>query len=114
MWYNERNVTLSYMNFFKRNLKLILILFLGVMLILITVFWLNKNKKQQVDNFAAINQSSFIIPLEYLSPSELQALGVDPALKAQVINRDPLVYKIIQSDNDIIKDRREVELQRRD
>lgn len=102
------------MNFFKRNLKLISFLFLGLVLILIIGFWLNKSEIQQEKNFSEINQPSFKIPLEYLSPDELQTLGADPTLKAQVINRDPLVYKIIQSDEDIVEDRREVEIQNRD
>lgn len=102
------------MNFFKKNLKLILFLILAVVLILIMVFWLNKKEQQQEENFSAINQPSFNIPLEYLTPDELRSLGADPELKAQVINRDPLVYKIIQSNDDIIEDRREIESQGRD
>lgn len=85
-----------------------------MLLIFVIVFWLNDNEKTQEQNYSEMAQPNFNIPLEYLSAEELQTLGVDPTIKAQVINRDPLVYKIIKSDEDIIKDRREVEVQKRD
>jgi hypothetical protein len=45
-----------------------------------------------------------IIPIEFLEPEELIDLGVKPDTKAQIIQRDPLIYKVIRDDSDIVED----------
>ena len=43
------------------------------------------------------------LPVVFLTEEELIELGLNKRLKAQVINRDPLVYKVIRSDEDIVR-----------
>lgn len=45
-----------------------------------------------------------LINLEFLDESELTNLGLSSNTRAQVLNRDPLIYKIIKNDSDIIED----------
>ncbi len=45
-----------------------------------------------------------IIPIEFLSEQELTKRGLDPQTRAQIISHDPLIYRIIRKDEDIIED----------
>ena len=47
---------------------------------------------------------SYYIPLEFLNEEELLELNLGTNTKAQILRRDPLVYKIINSDEDIVED----------
>ncbi len=46
----------------------------------------------------------YYIPLEFLNEEELIDLDLDTNTRAQILRRDPLVYKIINSDEDIVDD----------
>lgn len=84
-------------------------LLLLILLILVLAWFFFKNPsilKTNSDN-NSYTETSTAITLEYLSPEELNSLGADPSIKAQIISRDPLVYKIINNDADIIKDLKE-------
>lgn len=85
-----------------------LLLFILLILFLLWMLFYNKSILKKNSNNNIYIEPSTAIKLEYLSPDELNALGADPDIKAQVISRDPLVYKIINNDADIIKDLKEI------
>ena len=45
-----------------------------------------------------------LIETEFLSEDELSDLGVSSDTRAQVISRDPLIYKVIEDDAEIVED----------
>lgn len=64
-------------------------------------------KEPLIDNIPSAPTTA--VELEYLSSTELGDLGVDPSTKAQIIHRDPLVYKLIKDESDVISDLREID-----
>lgn len=92
----------------KKYWGLILVIALALALVLIAVFVFRpKSELIEVDNFP--ETPSTAIKLEYLTKTQLEDLGANPNIKAQIINHDPLVYKVIRDDSDIINDLREIE-----
>lgn len=87
----------------KFLLSVLILIFLVVILLVVRQFKLTSK-----DNHPSELTNSTAIPLEYLSIEELNSLGADPNIKAQVISRNPLVYKIIDSPEDIVKDKKEI------
>lgn len=91
---------------FKKYWWLLLIVVIFIVL-MILVLPKNKLEVQELDKIPVSHPTA--VELEYLTSTELDALGVDPSIKAQVIRRDPLVYKVINDETDIVKDLREIE-----
>ncbi|NCB20449.1 MAG: hypothetical protein EOM88_00800 [Clostridia bacterium] len=85
-------------------LLLIIILIVFVSVVIILQF---KSLDQDVKEAPA--PSITALELEFLSNDELKTLGAEPDQRAQVISRDPLVYKIIRSDSDIVRDLKELD-----
>lgn len=91
----------------KKNIIKILIFLLALMLILFLFLYFLSRPEQLTDE-PLIDKDEpgqpVLIPLEFLSEEELSDLGVNPNIRAQVISRDPLIYKVINTDEDIIED----------
>lgn len=85
----------------------LLLLLILLILILVWLFFKSPSMLKINSDQSTYTEPSTAIKLEYLSPEELSALGADPSIKAQIISKDPLVYKIINNDSDIIKDLKE-------
>ncbi len=89
----------------KKVFIIVLSIVLLISLILIVVFFIPKKSfAPQIPSSSPGSEEPIIIPLEYLSPEELDQLGVDSTIQAQIISRDPLIYKIINSEEDIVTD----------
>lgn len=103
--------------------KIILIsassLLLVLVLIIIIVNFTNKPEKAIINDIdketeieietrlktsQEVIREPVIIPTEFLSEDELIKRGLDPQTRAQIISHDPLIYKIIRNDEDIIED----------
>lgn len=106
---------MKYLEIIKENLKsFIIIAFLLLLIILMLFFIFSDNKEENVldinnniileeEEKEEIKAEEKYLPVVFLTEEELIELGLNKRLKAQVINRDPLVYKIIRSDEDIVK-----------
>ncbi len=94
--------------FIKEHKKTILIGAFSVLLILVLVFYFSfKKQTESIEPPEAIitdYQESTIIPVKFLSEEKLKDLGLEPSTRAQIIKDEPLIYKIIKSDDEIITD----------
>ncbi len=91
----------------KKKSQLITILVFSVIIIVILgifIFYFGKSDNDDLDEIETETQQAVLIPIEFLNEEELNQLGVNPNTKAQIISRDPLIYKIIEDDQDIIED----------
>ncbi len=96
----------------KNNVKkqqIITISIFSVIIVIILVFFLFYLGRSEIDDDVSKEteketQQPVLIPIEFLSEDELIDLGVNPNTRAQVISRDPLIYKVIEDDKDIIED----------
>lgn len=96
------------MKLFKKHKKLFLIFAFSLLLLLVVLFYFSFTKEtEKIDDLNTEIKSyeeSTIIPPKFLSEDELIDLGLDPKTKAQIIKDEPLIYKVIKSDDEIITD----------
>ena len=104
----------------KKELLIITILLVFIISALILIF---SFKTEKSDKEIAIEEEKIIrslptsldienhqegmpyyIEAEFLTESELSELNINTNTKAQILRRDPLIYKIINSDDDIVED----------
>ncbi len=93
----------------KKKKQIITIAIFSVIIIAILIFFLFFLKKSDEPVVELPDEDKEIlepvlIETEFLSPEELSELGVDSNTRAQIISRDPLIYKVIENDDEIIKD----------
>ncbi len=92
----------------KKHKKIILITAFSLLLILVLVFYFSFTKEiekiEEPDDIITDYQESTLIPIKFLSDDELSDLGLQAGTRAQIIKDEPLIYKIIESDDEIITD----------
>jgi len=95
--------------------KKVIILILAIVIILailLVVFLSQKNNTSQLTTTEKLNETPFKI--EFLDDAEKANLNVSPETKIQVLQRgpngEPLVYKVINNQDDIISDLSGVEV----
>ncbi len=104
---------MKYIKLIKENIKSFIIIFFLLLLIVLLLFFIFSGNKEEkiIENKnehsikleEEIKKEEEYLPIIFLTEEELIDLGLNVKLKAQVVNRDPLVYKIIKSDEDIFK-----------
>lgn len=94
--------------FIKKHKKVILITAFSLLLILVLIFYFSFTKEIEVieepNDIITDYQESTLIPAKFLPEEKLIELGLEPNTRAQIIKDEPLIYKIINSDDEIIID----------
>ena len=104
----------------KKELLIIVVLLILIISALILILSLNteKNDKESIIEGEKVIRSlptsldlenyqegqPYYIEPEFLTESELSELNLNTNTKAQILRRDPLIYKIINSNDDIVED----------
>jgi len=93
----------------KKRKQIITISIFSVIIIIILIFFLFFLRKtdEPVVELPYEDRETLepvLIETEFLSEDELSDLGVSSDTRAQVISRDPLIYKVIEDDDEIVKD----------
>ncbi len=89
----------------KKSFLIIAILLILIIIGFLVIYTFSPKKddqiliEEEIDEYQAV-----LIPIEFLTSEELIDLGVDPNTRAQILSQDPLIYKVIRDDSDIIED----------
>jgi hypothetical protein len=107
---NKLKLLIIIMNnkFIKEHKKIILIISFTLLLALVLIFYLSFTKETEIidqkDDIITDYEESTIIPVKFLPEETVRNLGLQPGTKAQILKDEPLIYRIIKSDEDIITD----------
>lgn len=94
--------------FIKKHKKIILVASFSLLLVLVLLFYFSFSRELEVieeqNDIITDYQESTIIPVKFLPEQTIRDLGLPPETRAQIIKDEPLIYRIIESDDDIITD----------
>jgi uncharacterized membrane protein YvbJ len=91
----------------KKQQIITISIFSVIIILILAFFFFFLIKSEEPDDILEEEKEFYqavLIDLEFLDENELNDLGLSSDTKAQVLNRDPLIYKIIREDEDIVED----------